>query len=206
MKRIVIIYGPAASGKTLNKDALRDHYKCDYICDAWGGGRHGPSHTFNDGESWLVLAPEALPKWLKKISGEVEISTIPVANASVELGDAWIDPDPAKARESRSMCFRGKRHPVISPVSSPELKLTKAQDDPPQFGIENWDEFNCWARRNHPLWDSVMKRGDQCELHESDTIKLLAAVLLNSHVQAIKELIAARAFLVDQPISFSTKS
>lgn len=32
---IVIVYGPMASGKTTNKNRLKQHYKCNRIVDDW---------------------------------------------------------------------------------------------------------------------------------------------------------------------------
>lgn len=37
MEKIVIIYGPQASGKTVNAEALREHFGCKRTIDDWSG-------------------------------------------------------------------------------------------------------------------------------------------------------------------------
>lgn len=37
MEKIVIIYGPKASGKTVNAEALREHFGCKRIVEDWAG-------------------------------------------------------------------------------------------------------------------------------------------------------------------------
>jgi hypothetical protein len=36
MSEYIIIFGPPASGKTLNKAALQEHYKCDHGDESYG--------------------------------------------------------------------------------------------------------------------------------------------------------------------------
>ena len=53
MTNSIILYGPARSGKTLNADAIAEHYGCTGIIDEWdrdqpmapkGGGACGHHH------------------------------------------------------------------------------------------------------------------------------------------------------------------
>lgn len=82
----IIIHGPARSGKTLNAEALKAHFKCDAVCD--------PMYIA-EGERVLVLS---LTADIKGPAGNRKMFKnalkVPVAEAARQLGDAWVNPKP----------------------------------------------------------------------------------------------------------------
>jgi len=86
-KTLIIIYGPPASGKTINAEVLRKHYRCDQVLDAG----FDDSRIIEARGRILVLSLEKVPKGPKghrKLFAEA--IAIPVQEAAFAVGDAWI--------------------------------------------------------------------------------------------------------------------
>jgi hypothetical protein len=81
---ITIVYGPARSGKTANKDALARKYGCTRVVDGWS---QRDARELHDGD--LVLTnehPQAVDIYRRFRLG---VHTVPIASALADLrGDA----------------------------------------------------------------------------------------------------------------------
>jgi hypothetical protein len=106
----VHIFGPARSGKTLNKEALKKHYQCDIIVDDLGtcAGREEFDRSV---EYALKLAEgrsiQAKPEFCRvllisnrfgierRVANTLEnldVRTIPIKLAKEALGHLWTEP------------------------------------------------------------------------------------------------------------------
>lgn len=90
LPKYVILYGPPRSGKTINKEALRVHYKCDYVFDAVADD----ASILSAGGRVMVLSHDENPrgpaghrKLYKKHTSKVSIEA-----AALALGSAFIVP------------------------------------------------------------------------------------------------------------------
>jgi len=86
----VVVYGPPASGKTLNGEALRKHYKCLAVMD---------ERVCQNQMPWLVIPGRVLllalservrdpydrRRWLKT-------RTVSIEKAAHALGSKWVQP------------------------------------------------------------------------------------------------------------------
>lgn len=104
-RSFIIVYGPPASGKTINAERLRKHYRCDHVFDA---GFDNPKILSSSGRV-MVLACEQYPPGprIGRAKGSSDFyqgaATIPVEEAKFALGGEWIPtntkvagPDPAQ--------------------------------------------------------------------------------------------------------------
>lgn len=97
----VLVWGPSASGKTINREAMKQYFGCDHVVD-------DPSR-FELGNmpecSVLVLAPERdlmVHRHGEKPSAFDPDLAYPVATVKGLLGDKWIEPDPDYRAPSKS--------------------------------------------------------------------------------------------------------
>ena len=90
MNEYIIILGPPASGKTLNREALRKHYKCDHVFD---GGFDRAKIVAAAGRIMVLTCDPNL----KGPSGHRKMFKnavwIPVRAAEIALGSRWIAPE-----------------------------------------------------------------------------------------------------------------
>lgn len=89
MPKYTIVYGPPASGKSLNKTALKAHYKCAHVFDD-DNYNHGAEKCRG---GVLILS------WTDKIKDPSDrrrllkgARKIPVEQAAKALGRKWITP------------------------------------------------------------------------------------------------------------------
>jgi hypothetical protein len=89
----VIVFGPPASGKTLNQAALKAHYKCDHVFDdmfddsriAKATGRIMILSTTRE-----VKEPRGLHPGRRRLITDALF--VPVSEAAFALGEKWIAP------------------------------------------------------------------------------------------------------------------
>lgn len=81
---LIVIYGPPGSGKTLNGEALRQHFGCDAVLDE-GQQALSSIHSLK-AESVLALVCDPTP--LFSMAGMI----IKIETAAKALGDKWVAP------------------------------------------------------------------------------------------------------------------
>jgi hypothetical protein len=88
LPKFVIVYGPPMSGKTINKEAMREHYKCDSVFDV---GFEDASILAAGGRV-MVLATDENPRGPAGQRNLYKKHTvkISVGAAALALGDRWI--------------------------------------------------------------------------------------------------------------------
>lgn len=100
MPEFVILYGPPASGKTINAKALQERYNCDYVTDEWLGrplGKEMPKRVLIlTNKPGLMGTPEEPELFKSAVRLQVSL-------AAKDLGDKWIVPDPE---------YGNKKHPA----------------------------------------------------------------------------------------------
>lgn len=79
---ITVIYGPPASGKTVNADNLQQHYGCQRVIDDWRTYRGKPVQKVEPRDGDLVLTTELVPEILKHFP-RANIISIETALASI---------------------------------------------------------------------------------------------------------------------------
>lgn len=90
----LILHGPPMSGKTLNSEALKRHYKCDHVFD---GGFDDARIAGAKGRVMVLTCDANIkgPRGHRKMFKESV--RIPVQEAVVMLGRRWVAPRPAAA-------------------------------------------------------------------------------------------------------------
>jgi len=83
MKEIVIVYGPPMSGKTLNKEILAEHFKCDAVFDGVEGNK-----VFEYSGRCLVLSNQPKVSGMEVNGAEI----VHVERVKELIGDAWREP------------------------------------------------------------------------------------------------------------------
>ena len=83
MKEIVIVYGPPMSGKTLNKEIIAEHFKCDAVFDGLEGDK-----VFEYPGRCLVLSNQPKVSVMEINGAEI----VHVERVKELIGDAWREP------------------------------------------------------------------------------------------------------------------
>jgi adenylate kinase family enzyme len=82
---ITVIYGPSASGKTVNADRLQQHYGCQRVIDDWWVHRGKSVRKVDPRDGDLVLTSEDVPEILKHFP---RANIVSIASALASVGGA----------------------------------------------------------------------------------------------------------------------
>ena len=63
-------------------------------------------------------------------------------------------------------------------MKRPTLTIGVRAGMPPLYALKGWEELDCYARLNHPLWHAVRERCRAEGFAEGDSLKMLCAALL----------------------------
>jgi hypothetical protein len=96
MSEFIIIYGPPASGKTINASGMLQRYGCDHVCDfeEYRGGDFKRVLILTN-KPGLMGTPEQ-PE-LFKSAGRLQIKLV-----KQDLGDRWVEPIPGYRAEAKA--------------------------------------------------------------------------------------------------------
>lgn len=120
MTKYIILHGPPRSGKTLNAQALKQHYNCDHVFDGFAVN----SRVIGIGGLVLIITCNAAIKGPKGNRRLFKDSVrIPVAEAAIALGEKWIGHFPAVAPALANCPFCGSGETNKFSYDGPEKQV-----------------------------------------------------------------------------------